>query len=249
VIRRISGLSDRKDKRRVRDLPPLDRGQVVGAALDLLDEVGLDGLTMRRLAEKLSVTATALYRHVRSKEDLLELLAEEICTGAREPDPGLPWRKRLEVLAQENRRVLLAHRDAARIQAATVPAGPNRLKFAEIALRAVLEAGFSARDAAYAGALWNDYVTHSVAEEAIVTTIAEARRTDVEEMLSEIRSQFEALPQEEYPSMVALAEYMTEPDWEQRFQFGLEVLLDGLERRLTGSGPSGESSGRQADKT
>jgi AcrR family transcriptional regulator len=222
---------------------------VVGVALNLLEEVGLDGLTMRRLAERLGVTAAALYRHVRSKEDLLELLAEEICAEAREPDPGLAWREKLNVLAQENRRVLLAHRDGARIQAATVPAGPNRLKFAEIALHAVLEAGFSGRDAAYACALWNDYVTHTVAEEAIFATMVEARRTSPEEMLFEVRSQFEALPQEEYPSMVALAEYMTETDWEERFRFGLEVLLDGLERRLTGSSRSGGFGDRQVDKT
>src|SRR5436309_13810414 len=94
--------------------PALDQKQIVQAALALLDEVGFDGLTMRNLAKKLGVQAASLYWHVRSKQDLLSLVAEEICAPMRESDRTLPWREQLEALANEYRRVLLAHRDAAR---------------------------------------------------------------------------------------------------------------------------------------
>jgi TetR/AcrR family tetracycline transcriptional repressor len=141
---------------------------VVRAALDVLDEVGLDGLTMRRLADKLGVKAASLYWHVRNKEELLGLLAEAIAAGVREPEPDMSWRERLETLAWENRRVLLAHRDAARILAGTPPAGANRLRLAEITLRALLKAGLDHRDATYAAILLTDYATGFVAEEAML---------------------------------------------------------------------------------
>src|SRR5574341_1482687 len=73
--------------------PRLDRSQIVQAALDLLDAVGFDGLTMRNLAKKLGIKAASLYWHVRNKQDLLSLLADEICASMREPDRTLPWRK------------------------------------------------------------------------------------------------------------------------------------------------------------
>lgn len=95
--------------------PALDQAQIVQAALVLLDEVGFDGLTMRSLADKLGIKAASLYWHVRDKQELMGLLAEEICAPMREPDRTLPWRERLEALGYEYRCVLLAHRDAARV--------------------------------------------------------------------------------------------------------------------------------------
>src|SRR5947209_10212649 len=88
-------VSDRKPQAE----PALDQRQIVRAALGLLDESGFDGLTMRSLAKKLGIQAASLYWHVRSKQDLLSLLAEEICEPMREPDRTLPWRIQLEGLA------------------------------------------------------------------------------------------------------------------------------------------------------
>src|SRR5919201_3122725 len=93
--------------------PAVTREQVVREALALLDEVGFDGLTMRRLAARLGVQAASLYNHVGDKLELLALLGDAVCPEVREPDPGQDWRPRLEALAADYRRVLLAHRDAA----------------------------------------------------------------------------------------------------------------------------------------
>ncbi|MGQ0603314.1 MAG: TetR/AcrR family transcriptional regulator C-terminal domain-containing protein, partial [Anaerolineales bacterium] len=139
--------------------PALDQKQIVQAALGLLDEAGFEGLTMRNLAKKLGIKAASLYWHVRGKQDLLNLLAEEICASIREPDRTLLWLNQLEVLGNEYRRVLLAHRDAARVLASSgAPTGPNRLRLTEIVLRTLLDAGFDHKDAVYAGFLLNDYV-------------------------------------------------------------------------------------------
>jgi AcrR family transcriptional regulator len=240
TIRRIGGGFREADGEagRGRRRPPLDRDLVVRAALDVLDEVGLDGLTMRRLADKLGVKAASLYWHVRNKEELLGLLADAIAAGVREPRPGMSWREQLETLAWENRRVLLAHRDAARILAGTPPAGANRLRLAEITLRALLKAGLDHRDATYAAILLTDYATGFVAEEAMLANAAQSQGVSMDELLAGIRAQFKALPAEEYPSMVTLADDLTDPDADPRFRFGLEVLLDGLERRLAKTGRS-----------
>ena len=146
--------------------PALDQSQIVQAALVLLDEVGFDGLTMRNLAKKLGVQAASLYWHVRNKQDLLSLLAEEICAPMREPDRTLPWQNQLEEMAIEYRQVLLAHRDAAQVLASSGgPSGPKRLRLTEIGLRTLLDAGLSQKDAAYAGMMMNDFVIMSVLEE------------------------------------------------------------------------------------
>ena len=81
------------------DPAALDRGEVVRVALQLLDELGLDGLTMRRLAQRLGVTAASLYWHVRDKDELLSLLAETITAEVPVADPGRPWRDELWRLA------------------------------------------------------------------------------------------------------------------------------------------------------
>jgi len=211
--------------------PALDQRQIVQAALGLLDEVGFDGLTMRNLAKKLGIKAASLYWHVRSKQDLLLLLADEICAPMREPDRTLSWRDQLEFLAHESRRGLLAHRDGARVLANSGgPSGPNRLRITEIGLKTLLDAGFDHKDAAYAAFLMNDYVTTFVLEETryAFTEVESAEEYD----FSGLPDWTEALSPDKYPSMAALVGYLTEPDADGRFQFGIEILQDGLEARL-----------------
>ncbi len=139
------GDSGRRPRRR-----PLDREQIVRAALGLLDEVGLDELTMRRLAERLGVQAASLYRHVRDKGELLVLLADEISGEIPFVDLAGTWEEQLAAMAQNARRGLLAHRDGARLLAITPPAGPRRLKQIEQLLWVLRSAGLSNRDAARA---------------------------------------------------------------------------------------------------
>ncbi|GAA3218799.1 TetR/AcrR family transcriptional regulator C-terminal domain-containing protein [Nonomuraea helvata] len=93
------------------------RGQVLQAAIELLDEVGLDGLTMRRLAGRLGVQAGALYRHYPSKQALLDAMVAHLVTppdGAAPPLEG-PWDERLRMMAIGIRELMLAHRDGARL--------------------------------------------------------------------------------------------------------------------------------------
>lgn len=210
-----------------RSEPALDQGQVVQAALDLLDEVGLDALSMRRLAERLNIKAASLYWHVRDKDHLLALLADAIVAPLQAPDPSLPWRERLEAMAEESRRVMLAHRDAARVLARSgPPTGPHRLRLVDEAFRTLIEAGFSPEETAHAGHLLNDYVTLFVVEEA---NLAEQGQ---ELGSADARRWLDTLPPGEYAGLRAVGDHLVSVDGNALFRFGMEVLLDGLELRL-----------------
>jgi AcrR family transcriptional regulator len=219
-----------RDTRRPRERQPLDRLQVVRAALALLDEVGLDGLTMRRLAERLGVKAASLYRHVRDKEDLLVLLADEISGEVAPVEVGPPWQDRLVDMAWRYRRVLLAHRDAARLLADTSLSGPRRLRRIDGLLELLLAAGFSAQDAVRAGYHFNNFVVEFVADEVRLAMAAEAMGTSPGEVLAETRRQLKALPAEEYPTLTRLADHIADSDSDGLFRFGLELWIGGLER-------------------
>lgn len=203
--------------------------QIIRAALALLDEVGLDGLTMRILAHKLGIKAASLYWHIQNKQDLLSMMADEICAGIPAPHRSLPWQRQLEALGTAYRQALLGHRDAARVLAISgPPSGPHILRLTEMVLRTLLDAGFKPKDAAYAGSLLNDYVVMFVLEEArsaepLVETGGSGASSP---------NWFAALPADEYPSLVTLANDLVQFDADKRFRFGTEILVNGLEARL-----------------
>src|ERR1700677_840525 len=125
------------------------RDEIVAAGLALLDEAGLEGLTLRRLAARLGIRAPTLYWHVRDKRELLDLLSGAIMEQAlaqwREPRP------------RAMRLALLAHRDSALMLAGNRPDRPN-LPGIERQLEALAEAGFGPPDALLALLALNAYV-------------------------------------------------------------------------------------------
>jgi AcrR family transcriptional regulator len=194
-----------------------------------MDEAGVDGLTMRRLADRLGVTVASLYRHVRDKDELLVLLADEISGRVPLVAAGVPWQQALRGMAFGYRRVLLAHRDAARLLASTPPAGPQRLRHIEALLRVLLAAGFGGRDAAWAAYHFNNFVTESVADEGRLAAAAEAAGTSRSELLAQVRAQLRALPAAEFPSLVRVADHVATDDAAGLFEVGLRLWLRGLE--------------------
>ena len=186
---------------------------------------------MRNLADRLGIKAASLYWHIRSKQDLLSLVANEICAPIHAPDRTLPWQRQLESLGREYRGALLSHRDAARVLAASgAPSGPNILRLTELVLGTLLQAGFNGRDAVYAGSLLNDYVVMFVLEETRAADMpADHAGSDSPQGSS---NWLAALPPEDYPSLLYLADELMRFDADERFRFGTDLLIDGLERRL-----------------
>jgi TetR/AcrR family tetracycline transcriptional repressor len=145
----------------------LRRNDVIDAALGLLDEVGLDALTTRRLADRLDVRVGALYWHVKDKGELLGTLADRIVAEAHEAPPptGDHWTDQLATTAHRLRAALLRHRDGARVVAGYAPVGPGSLDAAERGLRVARDAGVPLAVAALAGDTVMSYVTGYVLQE------------------------------------------------------------------------------------
>jgi AcrR family transcriptional regulator len=213
--------------------PALDREQVVRAALALLDEVGLDQLTMRSLAARLNVKAASLYKHVRNKDELLALLGDEISGEIPLPRESGSWRSQLIEAARNVRRGLLAHRDAARVLASSPPVGPRRLRHIEAILRILRSSGMRKRDAARAAYHLNNFITEFAADEARFAAFATQPGVSRRKILGEARRQFKSLSADEYPTIVELADHLTEDDQEGLFQFGIDMCLRGIEPLAT----------------
>lgn len=222
--------------------PAVTREQIVRLALVLLDEAGYDGLTMRRLAERLGVQAASLYNHVLNKGQLLALIADAICAEVPDITPGNDWRSDLESVASGYRRALQTHRDGARVLAATPPFGPQRLRLMEQVVDVICRAGFADEDAVNATFVINTYVVGFVLDESL--GLPDGDNSDAEARAQGERG-FRSLPSSRYPRLVALSHLLFQPSSDRRFAFGLTALLDGFERQLA----RGRAGGSAADIT
>lgn len=209
------------------------REQVVRRAIEVLNDEGFDRLTMRRLAERLGIKAASLYNHVSDKHELLALMADAICAEIPDLDQSKAWREQAEAMALEMRRVLMAHRDGARVLAATPPVGPHRLRLIEQSLHALESAGFSPEKTTDAAFVMNSYVVGFVLDE----TLGSPRDTAAaKRMREEGRRWFKSLPKERYPTLVSLADELIDAPADRRFALGIRALLDGFELRLSKKG-------------
>lgn len=139
----------RKEDEKTKRGAGLSRERVLEAAVALVDEEGLDALTMRRLAEELGVEAMSLYRYVKNKDDLLDGLHATILAELVVPDLKGPWREVLRELARAFRRTLEAHPRAVLLFATRPAVAPGAVEHVERVLQLLVAAGFGA-DAVHA---------------------------------------------------------------------------------------------------
>ncbi|MET7321758.1 TetR/AcrR family transcriptional regulator [Streptomyces sp. NPDC005549] len=202
----------------------LSQARTVQTALDLLDESGLDALTMRRLADAMDVQAGALYRYFATKQDLLTAMAERMVGGVADaagPAGDGDWSKAAACLARALRAALLAHRDGARVFAGTHSTGPNTLGFANSLTGVLREAGFSDAEAARAlYAMTNFTVGHTLEEQAALQPENDGS--------ADPGSLHDAVAAGAYPHLAATLPTLTSTDFTAHFEFGLRLLLDGL---------------------
>ncbi|WP_225821776.1 TetR/AcrR family transcriptional regulator [Streptomyces naphthomycinicus] len=216
---------------------PLSRERIVEAAFIVLDRQGLDGLSMRQVAAELGVTVSALYAHVSSKDDLLELMYTRLFTGFAMPAPDPErWREQLRDFARSVRQRLLSHRDMARISMAHVPFTAELLPHVEALLAVFRTAGLPDRIAAEAGDLISTYIDGFVLEEGMWQDRAaqlgggdsSMARPDWREMAGDMQDYFASLPAKDFPHLRALAGLMVTDSSDERFDIGLEIILRGL---------------------
>ncbi|MFI9204696.1 TetR/AcrR family transcriptional regulator C-terminal domain-containing protein [Streptomyces sp. NPDC053048] len=159
--------------------PRIDRAQVAGTALRLLNEVGLEGLTLRRIAKELDVQAPALYWHFKNKQELLDEVATEMfrrMTGSLTAVDTATWQEFLTGAARVLRGFLLGYRDGAKVFGGTRFTGLDYAAPLESMMRVLVDAGFTPGAAARAWFTVNAYTMGYVMEEQSIHPIPGGER-------------------------------------------------------------------------
>lgn len=207
----------------------MDAGRMVGAALRLIDQVGIQALTLRMLADSLGSGTATIYRHFDSKDEVLVLVVEEILgeVSVRPEDiDGLPWRDAATVAAEAFYEALCRHPNALPLLAAQVPVGPNALLARERMIRLLLDHGFSIGLAARSFTALGHYVVGFALQQHGPGAPRPGDRVH-------LRDFYRSLDPAEYPATTEAAEELTSVPLHEEFRFGLDLLLDGLEQART----------------
>ncbi len=216
--------------RRSETRQPLTVAAIVEAGIRILDAEGLDGVSMRRVAQELGTGPASLYAHVSGKDELLELMLDRIAAEIRlpaEPDPSR-WKEQLKEFCRECHRVYTSHRDISFVSLANVPTGPNQLRIAEFLLDLLVGAGIPEQVAA-----WSiDRLVLMLDADAFESSIFQAKEQqgrDIYEWHKRLIGYFTSLPPERFPRITSMVDFLTQGDGQERFEFGMEVFLRGLE--------------------
>jgi TetR/AcrR family transcriptional regulator, tetracycline repressor protein len=218
------------------DKPRLSKRTVTEGALKLADADGLDALTIRKLAEHLGVTPMALYWHFRSKEDLLEGVAEQVWGELDvNVDPAAPWWAQLQGLLESLVKVLRAHSAAAQLLLEHEKRNEAALRATEVTLDILRAAGFDPQHASMIArsALWTG-ITLVMSEPGYKPELTAEERT---EMQRRSQVQLAMLPAARYPRLVECAVPMTAcDDPEFHYRFGIGLFIDGVKAAAARAG-------------
>lgn len=204
----------------------LSRDLILHAALQLADDEGIEALSMRRLGQALSVEAMSLYKHVSGKEDILDGIADLVMLEVPVPSRDLPWRAALTRSAVATHEALLRHPWAGSVIESRRNPGPARLTYLDTVVSILRGAGFPLADVARAFLAVDSHVYG-------FTLQVLAMPFDLRDAPDEAGALADDTFGDTYPGLRAMAELaMTGPGVPIEFDFGLDLILDGLERRL-----------------
>jgi AcrR family transcriptional regulator len=214
-----------KNKKPVR--VPLSRERVLQSALAFADEHGLAALTMRKLGELLGVEAMSLYNHVANKDQLLDGLIDLVFGEIELPEDGVDWKTAMRRRAVSCRHALTRHRWAIGLMETRATPGAANLRQHDAVIGCLLAAGFTVELTAHAFAALDSYIYGFALQEATLPfETGEGTAALAESIMSDMAPG-------EYPHLTRLAvEHVLQPGYAfaDEFDFGLELLLDGLER-------------------
>jgi AcrR family transcriptional regulator len=211
---------------------PLSRERVLQAAVAFADERGIESLTMRKLGEALGVEAMSLYNHVANKDELLDGMVDIVFGEVGLPPGDADWKAAMRRRAVSARQVLAHHRWAIGLMESRTSPGPATLRHHDAVIGCLRGAGFSVPMAAHAFSLLDSYVYGFALQEATLPFDTAEQTAEVAEMI------LSGLQPDEYPHLTELAvEHVLQPGYSygDEFEFGLDLVLDGLERAVTTS--------------
>jgi AcrR family transcriptional regulator len=216
----------------------LTRNDIVQAAIRLADRDGLDALSMRRLGNELGAGATSLYWHVRNKDQLLDLILDEVVgevvveaqakLAEAGPSAADDWRLALEAVARALRQVLIRHRHVAPLMGERPTFGPNALDALEWLLSIMRRSGFSDRLALLASTTVVNWAAGWAVFEVRDPVGSAASDEERAAYLGEMREFLSNLSADRYPTVAATVMLGFEIDADEQFEYGLERLLDGI---------------------
>jgi AcrR family transcriptional regulator len=205
---------------------PLSRDRILRAAIKLADRQGLDALSMRTLATSLKVGAMSLYNHVANKDELLDGMVDVVIGEITWPTHDADWKGALRARATSALAVMTAHPWAPMLVASRISVGPNRLGYIDATLATLREAGFSWLEADRAWNAMDNYIFGFALQQQHFPV-------DPDEYAAAAAAYLPMLPASRYPYMHALSVQVADGshDGTPDFAFGLDLILDGLERR------------------
>jgi AcrR family transcriptional regulator len=205
----------------------LNRDRVLRAAVALADEGGIEALTMRKLAQTLGVEAMSLYNHVANKDDILDGIVDVVFGEIGLPPMDVDWKTSMRQRAISARDVLSRHPWAIGLMESRSKPGRATLQHHDAVIGALRKGGFSLPMTAHAYSVLDGYIygfalTH--------TNLPFETSEETAELAQDIMGRFSA---HEYPHLTELTvQHVLQPgyDYVREFEFGLDLILDGLER-------------------
>lgn len=209
---------------------PLTKQRVLDAAIELVDRRGLGALTMRRLGAALGVEAMSLYKHVANKDALLDAMVDRVIGAIAIPEEGADWRAAMTLRAASARAVLGRHAWAIGLLEASSSPGPNAMRYLDAVIGSLRAAGFSMEEAGRAFMVLDSYVYGHVVQESHLPFGA------TEKVIHDGASALEQEALGAFPHLAAMYAHAQtyEHSLDAQFEFGLELVLDGLERLRSG---------------
>jgi len=204
---------------------PLSRDRILRAAIKLADRHGLEALSMRKLATSLKVEAMSLYNHVANKDELLGGMVDAVIGEITRPTRGGDWKAAMRARATLALAVMTAHPWAPMLIVSRISVGPNMLAYIDATLGALREAGLSWAETDRAWNAMDNYIYGFALQQQHFPL-------NPDEYASAAAGYLQMLPAEVYPYMHELTARVADGshDGTLDFAFGLELILDGLER-------------------
>ncbi len=205
---------------------------IVSAGLEILAADGVDAVTMRAVASSLGTGAASLYAHVRDKSELHALMLDAVL-GEVEVPPAHPdhWQAQIKEFCWNQYRAMVRHPGIAAVSLAHIPTGPNALRCSEGMLAIMVAGALTPLVAGLAVDFITMYTTAVAYEETLWWDRAHRDDPTISEgsVVAQARDYFASLPVEQFPLLTSMVDELTSGDSDARFQFGLDMIVAGLD--------------------